>query len=1254
MHEKRNGVGSPGMKKKYNKRRVAGKKALPRLGRSGLKFSSDETRKQLKSMLAENKKHRKKTRRERKARARIGSFHDEVMGTSAGLQSKPHPGSVMGAHTGLRPKPHPKFSSEGPQSHAYVIHQMNTGPTREGKLPSPQYPPRSATSLLPSRSSSVGSDWSFEERRTGVQKTVLLYWKASGGARDGRIDFSVYSTIYRLVLASLIGNIEPGACRELIEKVWRHDNRNEPSMTETVFADTLVQISRVYLGGAPSDPLCENMLHRLFHCITASGTFMNADAIKIFQGTSSEQRQNLLNFLLAKAAKVPPQYERVGSAATTARMLDSRGGTRQLSTAGGRSELSSSVSTPTNLPKSREGLEGSMPPPTSFAEQKIDIMPWTPAVLEQETPKDDDDDGAGSSILAHSYSSHFRKAEAFLVQNGEGASGDAFNSSLLVPPTYDSNEGLSGSMAYTPIPGESTGGESFPETPLAQSGLPLGGGDHGNAQYLDKSWDEAVFPRPLPPTGTVAFNAQQHHPSHRGECYPEKDIGSVIEATTIATPSVFDYEQKDLRHPVFLTHVQDGKRLVAKVEELVNRVDSSAVPECYKEKASIHHQLLLYLGNSACCSEHRQLMFTLARFYNTLFADTYVAVMKEVESLRWALKKSMKNSVDQSQRVKRFVNKASDSTSSSLLKKTLMGWKEATLSRSKHNMKLNSVLNSHSRKSVLKARFKMWHGNVLAWKKVREAIANASRVVDESYFARVEMERLREVVGSINRERQEQEKRTAQREDTFVVKLENAMDEIDAIDEALKGLEGKLGRHAGGGSIVQRLYAMEDQVVGTKGALADAQTQTRRRRKNRPEKQELEAPTFTVTTGGAAVVVDVPVPVTTMLGGDKGDGENEGEAVQGALENPKGEASATVKAKGTKGKPKTKEALLPKGHGLPPVPPSQTSNKDAVSGGAGSWDEDDGDQSSYESEHSEDVDEEEPSEELLSFFNFFASNTHADALLHKDLRFLWKYMDIVPFKKGDKIIKQNETATWVGCIVTGSLSVVVNNDPVATLVAGEMVGELGWYEAQKRTADVDGLEDGVMAALHYAKVEDLLSANPSVGMKFTSFLGGNAIEKLRGRVKALSRRGSRPASRVATPSNNGQAATLSTSQGTAPTSQASKQNSAPETKATKRNIQKASKKKWLSSNTEVFYRTKVATSKRLADEAREDAEAEKTKADKARNDRRREIVLRKGLEKTVAELEMYVQKLEGQLAFQRQQMETLQQQQQEASSLNKK
>ena len=64
-----------------------------------------------------------------------------------------------------------------------------------------------------------------------------------------------------------------------------------------------------------------------------------------------------------------------------------------------------------------------------------------------------------------------------------------------------------------------------------------------------------------------------------------------------------------------------------------------------------------------------------------------------------------------------------------------------------------------------------------------------------------------------------------------------------------------------------------------------------------------------------------------------------------------------------------------------------------------------------------------------------------------------------------------------------------------------MVGELGLYEA-KRSADckVQKVDD---AALKYEDVERLNSENPNVGMKFATFLAGNAVEKLRERVTQL-------------------------------------------------------------------------------------------------------------------------------------------------------
>ena len=143
------------------------------------------------------------------------------------------------------------------------------------------------------------------------------------------------------------------------------------------------------------------------------------------------------------------------------------------------------------------------------------------------------------------------------------------------------------------------------------------------------------------------------------------------------------------------------------------------------------------------------------------------------------------------------------------------------------------------------------------------------------------------------------------------------------------------------------------------------------------------------------------------------------------------------------------------------------------------------------------------SDEKLGFFNFFAKNEHAGEFLHEDIEYLWNYMDIVAFQNDELIIKQGEIAAWVGLIISGALDVVVNENAVATMFAGSMVGELGLYEAKERSADCKGSKSGIIAALKYEDVERLNSENPTVAMKFATFLAGNAVEKLRDRVTQL-------------------------------------------------------------------------------------------------------------------------------------------------------
>ena len=70
----------------------------------------------------------------------------------------------------------------------------------------------------------------------------------------------------------------------------------------------------------------------------------------------------------------------------------------------------------------------------------------------------------------------------------------------------------------------------------------------------------------------------------------------------------------------------------------------------------------------------------------------------------------------------------------------------------------------------------------------------------------------------------------------------------------------------------------------------------------------------------------------------------------------------------------------------------------------------------------------------------------------------------------------------------------------------------------------------------------------------------------------------------------------------------------------------------------------MEVSKRKAQEAQESAETEKCRADKAIMDKKREVLLRKGLEKSVEELELHIQTLESQVATQQEKSESLERQ----------
>ena len=229
-------------------------------------------------------------------------------------------------------------------------------------------------------------------------------------------------------------------------------------------------------------------------------------------------------------------------------------------------------------------------------------------------------------------------------------------------------------------------------------------------------------------------------------------------------------------------------------------------------------------------------------------------------------------------------------------------------------------------------------------------------------------------------------------------------------------------------------------------------------------------------------------------------------------------------------------------------------------------------------------------------------------------------MDIVAFQKNELIIKQGEIAAWVGLIISGALDVVVNENAVATMFAGSMVGELGLYEAKERSADCKGSKSGIIAALKYEDVERLNSENPTVAMKFATFLAGNAVEKLRERVTQLTNVAE------STQANPVEKQKDDIVEDHVPR----KKNWHHVRKLVSK--RRSRRRKWIGAHTEVFYRSQV---NRGNNEITIVEAEEAIKKSKERE--RREHILRKGLENTVGVMEEHIKELEAKIKNQEEQ-----------------
>lgn len=112
-------------------------------------------------------------------------------------------------------------------------------------------------------------------------------------------------------------------------------------------------------------------------------------------------------------------------------------------------------------------------------------------------------------------------------------------------------------------------------------------------------------------------------------------------------------------------------------------------------------------------------------------------------------------------------------------------------------------------------------------------------------------------------------------------------------------------------------------------------------------------------------------------------------------------------------------------------------------------------------------------------------NSTDEGLLH-----LAQAADEIDVPAGTQIIAQGQHNREASIIVSGSVDVMVDGDHVATIPAGEIVGELGLFGLGPSTATVTAAEDTTILTIPYNRFDQILEDNPSMGIELARELAG--------------------------------------------------------------------------------------------------------------------------------------------------------------------
>lgn len=121
----------------------------------------------------------------------------------------------------------------------------------------------------------------------------------------------------------------------------------------------------------------------------------------------------------------------------------------------------------------------------------------------------------------------------------------------------------------------------------------------------------------------------------------------------------------------------------------------------------------------------------------------------------------------------------------------------------------------------------------------------------------------------------------------------------------------------------------------------------------------------------------------------------------------------------------------------------------------------------------------------------------------EEIHLLTRYMSVERIVSGQVVMKKGESATYLGIILSGKVTVFDEGVEIITRSEGDLLGEMALIRSSPRNANVIAGSDGEIAVMPFDAIKRLKQEHPKIALKLMSMLAELTMNKLDETEEAL-------------------------------------------------------------------------------------------------------------------------------------------------------